>query len=177
MVVNLLSHALVYSIYITQTTLWFLLSINIQGQDDGTPTLESSLEKSNRRFACPLESVSFTCSINGPSFVWQIQEGNANRNTIGIFSQSDSIEHPSFFESIRFNSCHGEINSFCVREYIDPRENTSIFNSTMTIRPTSLNVSSDCDPLKVICRVSGQNATEDLPIYKIASELLQWNPA
>jgi hypothetical protein len=46
----------------------------------------------------------------------------------------------------------------------------------MTIRPTSLNVSSDCDPLKVICKAFGQEAENDTVtesvIYKIASELL-----
>ena len=130
-----------------------------------------------RRFACPSESVSFTCSINGPLLVWQIQEGNTEPHNVGIFKQIDIIGHTLSQLNHQINSCHGEINSFSVLEYIDPRENTSICNSTMTIRPTSLNVSSDCDPLKITCKALDQEAennTKDM-IYKIASELSNSN--
>ncbi len=152
---------------------WLPLSINVQGQyvQVGTLGLDSSLEKSNRKFACPLESVSFSSSINGPSLVWEIQEGiNTEPYVVGFFRQNDSTGH-GFFKQNSFNSCPGEINSFGVPEDVDTRVNISICNSSMTIRPTSLNVSSDCDPLKLTCKVSGQEAETNV-IYKIASELL-----
>ena len=153
-----------------------MLTINVQGQYVGTLTLESSLEKSNRRFVCPSESISFTCSVSGTSLAWEIQEGNTDPYDDKFFRQTDRVGR-SFLVSNRLSSCHGEINVFGVLEYIDPRENTSICNSTMTIRPTSLNVSSDCDPLKITCKVLDQEAennTEDM-IYKIASELSNSN--
>ena len=144
--------------------LWFLLSINVQGQYVGA-LIKSSLEKSNRRFACLSESVSFTCNISGTSLAWEIQEGNARSSYDGgIFRQSDPVGRCCFKQN-QINSCHGEFNSFSVLEY-----NMSICISTMTIRPTSLNVSSDCDPLKVICKAVGESNPKN-KIYKIASEL------
>ena len=152
--------------------LWLLLPTNIHGQHVDTLSLDSSLEISNRKFACPLEKVTLTCSISGLLLQWEIQEANTHPDVVGIFGQTDSVGN-GFFEQNHFSSCHGEIISSGVLEYIDPGVNTSIYNSSMIIRPTSLNVSSDCDPLEIICKSIGQGAETNTKnvTYKIASEL------
>ena len=146
--------------------------MNIHGQYVGTLSLDSSLKRSNRIFACPLESVSLTCSINGTLLVWEIQEGNTQPEEVGIFRQTDVIGD-GFFRQNHFHSCHGEIISSGVLEYIGSGVNTSICNSSMIIRPSSLNVSSDCNPLKIICKSLDQGAENNTKnvTYKIASEL------
>ena len=55
----------------------------------GTLSLISSLEKSNREFACPQEPVALTCSVNGPILGWAQPDGN----TIGTFFQNNPIGH------------------------------------------------------------------------------------
>ena len=148
--------------------LWILLPICVRGQYVGTLSLDSSLERSNRKLACPLESVSLTCSISGTVLVWEIQEGNTQPKDVGIFRSNDSAGH-TFFVQNHF-SCHGEIITYGALDYIDPRQNIFIRNSSMTIRLISLNESSHCDPIKAICKPgAGTNAKS--MTYKIASEL------
>ena len=103
-----------------------LLPVNIYGQYYvGTLGLRSSLEGSNRKFACPQESIALTCSISGLVLIWEAQEGNNTSDSVrvGFFSQNDHAGEG--FSNLEQFSCHRELIFSGVLEYI----NSSIYIS------------------------------------------------
>lgn len=50
------------------------------------PYLISSIETSQRQFACPGESVSFSCAIHGPVLIWR-----KDREIVAFFTRNNSI--------------------------------------------------------------------------------------
>ena len=155
-----------------QVEFGLLLVINVHGQYVGTLSLEYSLEGNNRIFACPLESVSLTCSINGTLLIWEAGDGNTTsmKERVGFFRQND-ITGNGFSTPENFN-CHGEMLFSGVLDYIGPAvNNVSVCNSSMIIRPLSRSASSDCGPLTIACKPSdqGPEATKNVT-YQVAGE-------
>ena len=150
-----------------------LLSVNIYGQYYvRTLGLRSSLEGSNRKFACPQESIALTCNISGLVLIWEAQEGNNTSDSVrvGFFSQNDHAGEG--FSNLKQFSCHRELIFSGVLEYI----NSSIYISHMITTPSSWNVSSNCDPLTIICKSSdpGAEANTMNMTYKVAGELIMY---
>ena len=147
-----------------------LQAINVRGQYVGTLSLEYSLEGSNRIFACPLESVSLTCSINGSLLIWEAGDGTTNLENVGFFRPSGNIGDG--FSTRKHFDCHGEMLFSGVLDDIGPAvNNVSVCNSSMIIRPLSTDASSDCGPLTIACKPSdqGPEATKNVT-YQVAGE-------
>ena len=144
-----------------------LLPVNIYGQYVGTLSLHSSLEGTNRKFACPQERIVLTCSISGLVPIWEAQEGNNMPVRVGFFRQNDSVGEG--FSNLEQFSCQRELIFSGVLENI----NSSIRISSMIVTPSSWNVSSNCDPLIIICKSSdpGAEANTMNLTYKVAGEL------
>ena len=144
----------------------------MQGQYVGTLSLEYSLERSNRIFACPLESVSLTCSINGTWLVWDVWEYKTSK-VRRVLCRPDDRPGEGFSFREHFD-CHGDMLFSGVLDERSPEVNNatvSVCNSSMIIRPFSRNASSDCDPLTIICKPSdqGPEATKNVT-YQVAGE-------
>ena len=138
-----------------------LLVVNVHGQYVGTLSLEYSLEGNNRIFACPLESVSLTCSINGTLLIWEAGDGKTTsmKERVGFFRQNDIVGN-------------GEMRFSGGLDDVGPAVNhVSVCNSSMIIRPLSTDASSDCGPLIIVCKPSdqGPEATKNVT-YQVAGE-------
>ena len=150
---------------------WLLLPINVHGQYVGTLSLHSSLERSNRKFACPLESVAFTCSINGTLIRWDVQDDD---ETVQVGNFRHLVHRPGegFSTPVQF-SCYGKITFSGALEHIMNTSNsTQVCNSSMIMTPSSSTVPSDCDPLTIICKALdiGAEANTMTMTYQLASE-------
>ena len=152
-----------------------ILLLSGHGQYIGTLTdsLHSSLERSNRKFACSQESVAVSCSVSGTSLIWEVQEGDDESVQIHSFGQNDSVG--SGFSRLRQFSCHGSIifTGALATEDTNPGMNLSIQGrkSSMTVTPISGNVLPYCAPLTIICKSLDHEAESNVT-YKIASESL-----
>ena len=123
----------------------------------GTLSLHSSLERSNRKFSCPQESVAVTCSVNGTILEWAHTDGK----TIGKFSQigsvGDGFSIPTDCDEA------GRVRASGVLEVIDHNSSFPICNSTMILTPLP-----DCVSLTVTCKSS--SGPEMSTTLKVAGE-------
>ena len=152
-----------------------MLPFGVHGQNVGTLTdyLYSSLEGSNRKFACPLEIVAVTCSVNGTSLRWEAQEGDNESVQIHSFGQSDSVG--SGFSRPKQFSCHGWIIFTGALAINDTNPGMdSLSKSSMIVTPISRNVLSYCAPLIIICKSLDPEAEANTMIvtHQIAGECL-----
>ena len=127
---------------------------SIQVTATGALSLHSSLERSNREFGCPQESVALTCSINGTVLEWAKQDGG----TIGTFSQGTVGN--GFSELVDCDGGAGTVRASGVLETID---HESIYNSIITLTP-----SPDCVSLSVTCK-SGSGPVKSTT-FKVAGD-------
>jgi hypothetical protein len=123
----------------------------------GVLSLHSSLERSNREFACPQESVAVTCSVNGTVLEWAQLDGNS----IGTLQSVGD----GFSQVINCTRGAGMARVSGALEVIDRDSDFLIYNSTMVLTP-----SPDCVSINVTCR-SG-SGPEMSTILKIAGESL-----
>ena len=137
------------------------MHISICGQDFGTLSLHSSLERSNREFACPGESVTLTCIVNGTSLRWSAKEGDSDQVQIENFEPNSSIG--SGFSKRKQFSCHSWITFTGALDAEDPnpRVNSSqLRKSSMIVTPVSENALSHCAPLTITCEPLNQTGGE-----------------
>jgi hypothetical protein len=146
--------------------------ISVCGQDDGIPSLYSSLERSNREFACPQESVAVTCSVSGTSLAWEAQlEGDNKPVQIAHFGQNDQVgfgfSRPERISWIIFSGVLVAI------EDRNPMVNIQLRNSSMIVTPVSSNALSHYAPITIICKALDSGAdNRKTMIYQIAGESL-----
>jgi hypothetical protein len=126
----------------------------------GTLSLHSSLERSNRKFACPQESVAFTCSVNGTILEWAQPTGS----TIGTFIQNGSVGD-GFSKHINCDGRAGDITASGVLEVIDRDSGFPICNSTMTLTP-----SSDCARVSLNLTCKSSSGPEMSTRFQVAGE-------
>lgn len=129
----------------------------------GVLSLHSSLERSSREFGCPQESIALTCSVNGAVLVWD----HTNGNTIFTFSLAESHVGDGFSE-LSLVSCDGgagTVTASGVLEVIDRDSDFSIFNSTMTLTP-----SSDCVHVSLDVTCKSSSGPEKSTTFKVAGD-------
>ena len=128
-------------------------------------------------FACPLESVSLFCSINGTLLLWYAQEGNTEPMRVGYFRKNNTIGDG--FSKLREFDCYGELIFSGVLEDIlisSEADNISVCNSSMILPPLSWNASSNCGPLTIFCKPSNDPGEESINVtYQVAGKPLYLN--
>ena len=148
-----------------------ILHISICGQDFGTLSLHSSLERSNRNFLCPGESIALTCTVRGTTLKWGAQEG------VQIYNFNENHSIGSGFSIPKLFSCHGSILFTGALDdlEVDPnlRVNSSqLRKSSMIVTPVSKNALSHCPPLTIICEPLNGNITMNQTIQYAGESLL-----
>lgn len=138
---------------------------------------ESSLNITNQRFACPGESVSYSCSVVGEQLQWQVND----TTVVSFMSNASSGDGMT---------CHGQlcqVPCYIFSAVLDNIAGTDMTNrehpfcySTLTITPGELSddesMLMDCATtpmtLNVDCNVpSGENTFMSLP-FEVAGKLI-----
>ena len=137
----------------------------------GVRSLHSLLEKSNRKFACPGESVTYTCSVYGSVLVW-----STNGEQIWSFRKTDSVGTGFSLPKMVNLTCDpmSLINitfSGVLEDIADQNtmNNLSICTSTMIVTPMSY--IPYCEPLIPTCtthRGSTEHSDTVTEMYQIA---------
>ena len=138
----------------------------------GTRSLTHSLQRSKRNYACPEESVTYSCVVYGDKPLWK-----ANNDTLGTFDKGGSgFSCNGNGVSCAFQGC------FIISGVLDnvtPSTNNDsypFYYSTLTVTPGYLDNSTsmliqctdkpDIQPLNITCGVSG-HASCSLP-FRVA---------
>ena len=152
-----------------------ILHISICGQDFGTLSLHSSLERSNRKILCPRESIALTCTVTGTTLKWEAQEGDSDTVHIYTFDQNSSTG--SGFSNSKKFSCHDSIfftGALNVSE-VDPNRRVNsnqLLKSSMVVMPVSENALSHCPPLTIICEPLNGNIIMNQTIQYAGESLI-----
>ena len=131
----------------------------------GALSLQSSLKRSGREFACPQESIALTCSVYGTVLVWD----HTNGNTIFTFSQAESCAEDGFSdpELVSCDGGAGIVRASGVLEISEPNCDSgfSIFNSTLTLTP-----SPDCAHVSLSVTCKSDSGPEMSTTFKVAGD-------
>ena len=152
-----------------------ILHIGVCGQYIGTVSLRSSLEGTNRKFACPGERIALTCSVSGTALRWDAEEeGDSQAIQIANLGQNNSGAGSDFSERYQFtNSCNGSITFTGALDRDYPGVDSSQWrNSSMTVTPGSENAL-HCAPLTITC-IALSGGENKAVVYQIAGESLYY---
>ena len=167
--------------------------MEITDDDIGMLFFESSLQKGGqRKFACPGESVSYSCTTNGAQLAWMV-----DKVRLGTFSQMARVGSSFACEG---EMCHEDLACFVISGVLNriidnpTRANVSYCYSTLIVTPGILDnktaelmacpQNNNYRSLNVTCEVMGhRNASEitqiqDPQLFQIAGksicDIMSW---
>jgi hypothetical protein len=144
------------------------ISVSVCGQYVGTHSLHSSLERSNREFACRQESVAVTCSVSGTSLTWEAREGDNTSLPVQVANFQQGVRVGDGFSNTELFNCHGWI-TFTSTLVNSSSDSNQLLKSSMTVTPVSSNAMSHCHlPITISCESLENGSKPKTTTYRIA---------
>ena len=128
--------------------------------------LTSSVEQARRNYACPNETVTFSCTIIGTTLKWEYSQGNSSIAAF-IAGRSDTVEGKGY---VKNDIRDFEANFSTILDYVFNQNNGHVeCKSTLILIPTSPTPQTT----EITCIAGGFNNETDAPVETNETKIFQ----